>query len=189
MNLAQELEQFIDSKGFKHFRGAEFTPYWDRKRGGVSNSVPPRDLWPSILLTLRVLDELRERLNAPIRLLSTYRSPDYILPSLALGAVGVATGAIPFGPEVDYLADKNIAYWFLALAAIAIASWSFIVRWLLNQLESQRMVNADVTNKLIAYMEGDHAKMIVVTEKVLLVMDKVLDRLETRNAPVRKSEL
>ena len=40
--------------------------------------------------------------------------------------------------------------------------------------------NADVTNKLIAYMEGDHAKMIVVTEKVLLVMDKVLERLDRR---------
>jgi hypothetical protein len=103
-----------------------------------------------------------------------------LLPSFALGAVGVASGAIPFQPDVEYLANKNIAYWFLALAAISIASWSFIVRWLLNQLESQRNVNADVTNKLIAYMEGDHAKMIVVTEKVLLVMDKVLDRLERR---------
>src|SRR5438093_3071810 len=110
-----------------------------------------------------------------------------VLPSIALGAVGVATGAIPFQPEVDYLANKNIAYWFLALAAIAIASWSFIVRWLLNQLESQRMVNADVTNKLIAYMEGDHAKMIVVTEKVLLVMDKVLERLDRRAEPDRST--
>ena len=103
-----------------------------------------------------------------------------VLPSVALGAVGVAAGAIPFEAEVDYLAGKNIAYWFLALAAIAIASWSFIVRWLLNQLESQRTVNAEVTNKLIGYMEGDHTKMIAVTEKVLLVMDKVLERLDRR---------
>ncbi|MEQ1862010.1 MAG: hypothetical protein ABMA13_18990 [Chthoniobacteraceae bacterium] len=110
-----------------------------------------------------------------------------VLPSIALGAVGVATGAIPFEPAVEYLANKNIAYWFLALAAIAIASWSFIVRWLLNQLESQRNVNADVTNKLIAYMEGDHAKMIVVTEKVLLVMDKVLERLDARAASARNA--
>ena len=112
-----------------------------------------------------------------------------VLPSVALAAVGVATGAIPFQPEVDYLANKNIAYWFLVLAAIAIASWSFIVRWLLNQLESQRMVNADVTNKLIAYMEGDHAKMIVVTEKVLLVMDKVLERMNQRDVPSRSTNL
>lgn len=103
-----------------------------------------------------------------------------ILPSVSLGAVGIATGAIPFQTEIEYLANKNIAFWFLALAAISIASWSFIVRWLLNQLESQRTVNAHVTNKLIAYMEGDHAKMIVVTEKVLLVMDKVLERLDRR---------
>lgn len=106
-----------------------------------------------------------------------------LLPSVALGAVGIATGAIPFESEVEYLANKNIAYWFLTLAAIAIASWSFIVRWLLNQLESQRAVNSDVTTKLIAYMEGDHAKTLVVTEKVLLVMDKVLERLERRPLP------
>ena len=105
-----------------------------------------------------------------------------VLPSVAIGAVGVASGAILFQPEVEYLAGKSMAYWFLALAAVAIASWSFIVRWLLNQLESQRTVNADVTNKLIAYMEGDHAKMIVVTEKVLLVMDRVLERLGQRPA-------
>jgi len=103
-----------------------------------------------------------------------------ILPSVSLGAVGIAAGAIPFQTEIEYLANKNIAFWFLALAAISIASWSFIVRWLLNQLESQRTVNADVTHKLITYMEGDHAKMLVVTEKVLLVMDKVLARLDKR---------
>jgi len=106
-----------------------------------------------------------------------------ILPSVALGAVGIAAGAIPFESEVEYLANKSIAYWFLALAAISIASWSFIVRWLLNQLESQRSVNANVTNKLISYMEGDHAKMLIVTEKVLLVMDKVLARLDKRQLP------
>ena len=106
-----------------------------------------------------------------------------LLPAVALGAVGIAAGAIPFQSEVEYLANKNIAYWFLALAAIAIASWSFIVRWLLNQLESQRTVNAEVTSKLIGYMEGDHTKMIAVTEKVLLVMDKVLERLDRRPLP------
>ena len=44
-------------------------------------------------------------------------------------------------------------------------------------------MNADVTNKLIGYMEGDHTKMIAVTEKVLLVMDKVLERLDRRPLP------
>ena len=32
-------------------------------------------------------------------------------------------------------------------------------------------------------MEGDHTKMIAVTEKVLLVMDKVLERLDRRPLP------
>jgi hypothetical protein len=34
-------------------------------------------------------------------------------------------------------------------------------------------------------MEGDHAKMIVVTEKVLLVMDKVLEGMNPRDLPSR----
>ena len=42
---------------------------------------------------------------------------------------------------------------------------------------------AGVTNKFIGYMEGDHTKMIAVTEKVLLVMDKVLERLDRRPLP------
>ena len=33
-----------------------------------------------------------------------------LLPSIALAAVGVATGAIPFQSEVEYLANKNIAW-------------------------------------------------------------------------------
>jgi hypothetical protein len=77
VNTATELEAFIDGAGFDHFRGTELTPYWSRKRGAVTNSIPPRILWANILPTLLVLDRLRARLGAPIRLLSTYRSPHY----------------------------------------------------------------------------------------------------------------
>ena len=102
MKLAEELEQFIDSKGFKHFRGAELTPYWGRKRGDVSNSVPPRELWPNILPTLRVLDEFRERIGAPVRLLSTYRSPDYN------GAVGGERQSFHMRfVAIDFACDKG----------------------------------------------------------------------------------
>jgi len=76
-NDATQLEAFIDAQGFRYFKGREFTPYWSRVRDGVKNSVPPRNLWPDILPTLKVLDALREQMGAPIRLLSTYRSPAY----------------------------------------------------------------------------------------------------------------
>ena len=77
MTPAQEFEVFIDEAGFRHFRGAEFTPYWSRTRDGVSNGLPPRDLWPNIVPTLRALDEFRERFGSPVKLLSTYRRPEY----------------------------------------------------------------------------------------------------------------
>jgi uncharacterized protein YcbK (DUF882 family) len=74
---AQKLERFIDSLGLRHFKGAELTPYLSKTRRGVVNSVPPEKLWPNIVETLVVLDEVRERLGKPITLTSTYRSPAY----------------------------------------------------------------------------------------------------------------
>lgn len=75
--LSGELEVFIDRLGLRHFKGREFTPYWDSKRGKVKNTVPPSPLWPRIVPTLIVLDEVRERLGYAIRLTSTYRKPAY----------------------------------------------------------------------------------------------------------------
>jgi hypothetical protein len=77
MKQEEKLERFIDSLGLKYFKGREFTPYWSRTRGGVRNSIPPEELWRNIVPGVLVLDELRERLGAPISLLSTYRSQAY----------------------------------------------------------------------------------------------------------------
>jgi uncharacterized protein YcbK (DUF882 family) len=81
MTSAQQLEQFIDRLGLRHFSGSEFTPYWSRScsRNGVAvrNKVPSDALWPNIIKTLIVLDELREELGVPIKLTSTYRAPVY----------------------------------------------------------------------------------------------------------------
>lgn len=72
-----QFEQFVDRLGLLYFKGSEFTPYWSRRHGDVENSVPPVSLWPNIIPTIIILDKLRGILNAPIRLLSTYRSPPY----------------------------------------------------------------------------------------------------------------
>lgn len=74
---AQQFEEFIDRLGLRHFKGAEFTPYWSRTHGGVKNSVPPESLWTNIIPTIIILDKLREELGAAITMLSTYRSPAY----------------------------------------------------------------------------------------------------------------
>lgn len=77
MTQEQKLEEYIDSLGLRYFKGKELTPYWSRTRGGVSNSCPPEELWPNIVRTLVVLDEVRHLVGQSIRLTSTYRDPDY----------------------------------------------------------------------------------------------------------------
>lgn len=73
----QLLEAYIDSLGLRHFKGSELTPYWSRRNKGGSNSMPHPHLWPNAAETLVVLDELRHRLNRPITITSSYRSPNY----------------------------------------------------------------------------------------------------------------
>jgi hypothetical protein len=73
----EEFEEFIDRLGLLHFKGSEFTPYWDQVCNGVRNLIPPESLWPKIIPTIIILDRLREEIGFPIQLLSTYRSPAY----------------------------------------------------------------------------------------------------------------
>lgn len=66
----------------RHFRAHEFlamggshsTP--GAKCFGL-NTLPPRELWSNVVKLTTVLDELRERLGAPISLNSVYRSQTY----------------------------------------------------------------------------------------------------------------
>lgn len=47
-------------------------------RGKVHNCLPPRAIWPNVRSTLRVIDMLAPRLDAPIeKVVSVYRSPSY----------------------------------------------------------------------------------------------------------------
>jgi hypothetical protein len=77
MTAAAKLEAYIDSLGLRYFKGAELTPYWSRKRAKGANAVPPAALWPNIVETLVVLDEIRHRAGKPLIITSSYRSPEY----------------------------------------------------------------------------------------------------------------
>lgn len=74
---AKVLEEMIDGLNLPNFKGKEFTPYWDSVREGVRNHIPPQDLWPNIVPTLKVLQYLRTKVGKPLILSSTYRSPSY----------------------------------------------------------------------------------------------------------------
>ena len=71
------FEEWFEAMNFKHFKPDELTSYFRRYRGKVRNSPPPRNLWENIVPTLRVIDDLRESIERPIVILSSYRSPAY----------------------------------------------------------------------------------------------------------------
>ena len=49
-----------------------------KKRGAVWNVLPPREMWPSIVPTLRVIDQLALELGMPVaEVVSVYRMPAY----------------------------------------------------------------------------------------------------------------
>jgi len=109
-----------------------------------------------------------------------------LLPSFAVAALMLAEAppAIFPGQEVaNYLADKSINYWFLTLAGIAIGSWTWIAKWLIQQLEAQRAVNAATTDKLVRYMEEDHSKTLVVMQQVTAILSEVVKRMEAPKTP------
>ena len=75
------FEQWFATLDLKHFRDYELLEKGNRHKGHGSaqglNADPPRDKWENIEQTIYVLDQLRTKLNAPIKILSAYRSPAY----------------------------------------------------------------------------------------------------------------
>jgi len=63
MNLSEMLEQ----NNIKHFTEAEI----------INGKTIPVELYPNIIPTIRVLDKLREEINLPIHINSTYRDVQY----------------------------------------------------------------------------------------------------------------
>lgn len=74
-------EAFIRGLGLNHFVPAEFLFLGNGNAPGGScsrkNALPPEHLWGNIARTARMLDEIRKRLGAPIRILSCYRNSAY----------------------------------------------------------------------------------------------------------------
>jgi N-acetylmuramoyl-L-alanine amidase len=75
------FEAFIGDLGLQYFSPAEFLIMGASNQPGAScagrNMFPARELWPNIGKTARMLDEIRKRLGAPVRILSCYRAPAY----------------------------------------------------------------------------------------------------------------
>ena len=68
---------FIDGLGLNHFSGASMSKYFTRVNKGGANTVPPRELWPNIVQTLAVVQEIANTLGGRVIISSSYRAPGY----------------------------------------------------------------------------------------------------------------
>ena len=73
-----EYADFLRSLELRHLSPEEIINPHRSMENGIANSLPPREKWERLAPTLRVADEIRERLNVPIaRITSAYRCPRY----------------------------------------------------------------------------------------------------------------
>jgi hypothetical protein len=76
-----EFREFIAGLGLRHFAYREFLFLGGSHHAPGSchglNALPPKSLWTNLSATARVLDELRHRLGASVRLNSIYRNQAY----------------------------------------------------------------------------------------------------------------
>ena len=73
----ETFTEWFSRQGIRNFSADEFTSYFSVFRRGVRNSTPPRAMWPAILPTLRIVDDLRDHFSRAIIITSSYRSPAY----------------------------------------------------------------------------------------------------------------
>ncbi|MEM9248217.1 MAG: N-acetylmuramoyl-L-alanine amidase [Pseudomonadota bacterium] len=74
------FEALVLGLGLRHFSPAEFLVLGNQNDAGScagKNSLPLQSLWPNIRSTARMIDEIRERLGAPVFISSAYRAPAY----------------------------------------------------------------------------------------------------------------
>lgn len=73
-----DYAHFLAQHTYRYIHSHEVITPHCRVRNGVSNGLPPSDLWKNLTATLRVADEIRHRLGTPLSYItSAYRTPSY----------------------------------------------------------------------------------------------------------------
>ena len=75
--MRAKYRKFLGGLQLRHFSPGEVIRQADRSRGGVSNSLPPEELWVNLVPTLWVVDQARQHAGKAITITSAYRSEDY----------------------------------------------------------------------------------------------------------------
>lgn len=76
----QNFADFIDKLELRHFEPHEFLVLGASNRNAPfdkKNGLPPKSLWDNIINSALIIDEVRDRLKAPIDIHSCYRNPAY----------------------------------------------------------------------------------------------------------------
>jgi hypothetical protein len=75
-----EFQTFVDGLKFRYISANELFFMGGSNGSGKcagKNFAPPKELWPNIVNTARMLDEIRHRLSYQINIISAYRAPSY----------------------------------------------------------------------------------------------------------------
>lgn len=93
-----DFKSFITGLKLRHFAAIELLGSVGNTREGITNEGPPPEVWGNIVPTLLILDELRAKMGAPIKINSCYRFPAYnaVVPGSSKKSMHTAFRAIDF---------------------------------------------------------------------------------------------
>jgi len=77
-SLLPDYARYLSSVGLTRLTPRQVIDSHAKEHGGVWNCIPPKDYWPQIVPTLRVIDRIAAELNMPVKeIVSAYRCPAY----------------------------------------------------------------------------------------------------------------
>ncbi len=125
-----DFQQFIKGLGLKHFKAQELWVRGSQNSNPDSNAFslnafPPKSLWNNIITPIRVLDQLRSRLDAPIIIVGAYRTNAY-------------NGAIGGANESQHTQFKAIDFW--VRDGLAPTDWGMV----LSQIRSEGLFRGGI---------------------------------------------
>lgn len=93
-----------------------------------------------------------------------------LLPASAIASV------LAIEPTVDTF-NPFQSFGGTTISAVAIGSWTWIFKWMVNQLELQRQAHTQAQSQLIAYMKDDHALLVSTNGQLVSALAKAMNTL------------
>ncbi len=94
-----------------------------------------------------------------------------VIPATAVASVLAIT------PTVDAF-NPFESFGGTTISAVAIGSWTWIFKWMVQQLELQRQAHAQSQSELIRYMKEDHTLLVTTNQQLVSVLSAALSSLQ-----------